>query len=54
MKVKPAQANEDVDKIEGYNLGVNSYITKPIEFGKFAAAVSQIGLYWALLNEPPH
>ena len=46
-------SGEDVDKIEGYNLGVNSYITKPIEFGKFAAAVSQIGLYWAVLNEPP-
>ena len=45
---------EDVDKIASYDLGVNSYITKPIAFDKFAKAIAQIGLYWAVLNEPPH
>jgi two-component system, response regulator len=43
----------EAQRLEGYNLGVNSYITKPIEFDKFAKTISQIGLYWAVLNEPP-
>jgi len=45
--------SSEAQKAEGYNLGVNSYIIKPIEFDKFAKAISQIGLYWAMLNEPP-
>jgi len=43
----------DQDRLESYKLGVNSYITKPIEFDAFAKIVSQIGFYWAVLNEPP-
>jgi two-component system, response regulator len=46
-------SNEDRDIIESYDLKVNSYIVKPVEFDKFMAAVSEIGLYWVLLNQPP-
>lgn len=40
------------DIIESYRLGINSFVTKPVEFGEFTRAVSEIGLYWALLNQP--
>lgn len=46
-------SKEDKDIIEGYKLGVNSYIVKPVGFENFAKAVSEIGLYWLLLNQPP-
>jgi CheY-like chemotaxis protein len=36
-----------------YELGANSYIVKPVDFGKFADAVGKVGFYWILLNEPP-
>ena len=42
---------EEEDVAAGYDLGVNSYIRKPVDFEKFIAAVGQIGLYWLLLNE---
>jgi len=41
------------DIIESYQLGVNSYIVKPVDFEQFTEAVRQIGLYWLLLNQPP-
>ena len=44
---------EDRDIQESYRLGVNSYIVKPVDFERFLAAVSQVGLYWLLLNRPP-
>jgi two-component system response regulator len=44
---------EERDIVESYELGVNSFITKPVEFDKFVDAVSEIGLYWILLNKPP-
>ncbi|MGE3684074.1 MAG: response regulator [Bdellovibrionales bacterium] len=44
-------SKEDRDLIEGYNLGVNSYIRKPVDFVAFTEAVRQLGLYWLLLNE---
>lgn len=45
-------SSEDRDIIESYNLGANSYVCKPIEFDRFTEAVSQLGLYWALINQP--
>ena len=39
--------------IEGYRLGANSYVRKPVDFGHFAEAVRQLGLYWVLVNQPP-
>ena len=39
--------------IEGYNLGCNSYVRKPVEFDKFIEAVGHLGMYWLILNEPP-
>ncbi len=36
-----------------YDLGVNSYIVKPVAFDRFATAVQNLGLYWLILNEPP-
>ena len=44
---------EEQDLINGYSLGANSYVRKPIEFSKFAKVVSQLVSYWVELNEPP-
>ena len=46
-------SKEDRDIAESYNLGVNSYIAKPVEFEEFAKVVSELGLYWLLINHPP-
>ncbi|MEW6521737.1 MAG: response regulator [Thermodesulfobacteriota bacterium] len=46
-------SNEDVDRIESYKLGANSYIRKPVDFNQFLEAVQQLGLYWLVLNEAP-
>ena len=46
-------SREDRDLKECYQLGVNGYVVKPVEFEDFALAVSQLGLYWLLLNETP-
>ena len=42
------------DRLESYQLGVNSYIAKPVEFDIFAKTVAQIGMYWAVLNKLPY
>ena len=46
-------STEDKDRTEGYRLGANSYVRKPVDFVQFAEAVRQLGLYWLVLNEPP-
>jgi two-component system response regulator len=46
-------SNEERDRIEGYSMGANSYVCKPVDFGEFANAVKNLGLYWVLLNTPP-
>jgi two-component system response regulator len=43
---------EERDRIEGYGLGANSYVRKPVDFNQFIEAVRQLGLYWLILNEP--
>ncbi|MEE3716333.1 response regulator [Tumidithrix elongata RA019] len=45
-------SSEDRDIVESYSLGANSYVRKPVEFDRFTEAVSQLGLYWALINQP--
>jgi DNA-binding response OmpR family regulator len=46
-------SREERDIVESYDLGVNSYIVKPVDFDKFVDTVRTLGLYWLLLNEPP-
>jgi len=46
-------SKEDRDVAESYQLGVNSYISKPVEFDEFVKTVSELGLYWLLVNHPP-
>jgi CheY-like chemotaxis protein len=46
-------SKEERDVAESYQLGVNSYISKPVGFEEFAKTVSELGLYWLLINRPP-
>jgi len=46
-------SREEPDIAAAYRLGANSYIVKPVDFEAFSRAVSELGLYWVLLNEPP-
>ena len=45
-------SNEQKDIINGYKLGTNSYVQKPVDFTAFVEAVGQLGLYWLMLNQP--
>jgi CheY-like chemotaxis protein len=45
-------SREERDITESYRLGVNSYIVKPVDFEKFVQAISELGIYWTLLNQP--
>jgi two-component system response regulator len=44
---------EEKDKINGYKLGANSYVRKPVDFSQFTEAIKTLGLYWLIWNEPP-
>jgi two-component system response regulator len=46
-------SKEERDVVDGYKLGVNSFIVKPVEFNSFMEAVKEIGFYWVILNELP-
>jgi two-component system, response regulator len=46
-------SREQVDVIKSYQLGVNSYIVKPVNFESFTRAVQELGMYWLLINQPP-
>lgn len=46
-------SREEQDLIKSYKYGVNSYVVKPVEFGDFAKAVSELGLYWLITNHVP-
>lgn len=46
-------SQEESDIVKSYNLGVNSYLVKPVEFDKFFQAVEELGLYWLLMNKVP-
>jgi len=46
-------SNEEQDLTNGYKLGANSYVRKPVDFVKFSEAIRQLGLYWLIINEPP-
>jgi two-component system, response regulator len=44
---------EEKDKLNGYKLGANSYVRKPVQFDQFVEAIKHLGLYWLIWNEPP-
>ena len=46
-------SKEERDVVQSYQLGVNSYIQKPVDFDQFCETVKQLGLYWLLVNQPP-
>lgn len=46
-------SREESDLLESYQLGVNAYVVKPVNFEDFIGAVGKLGVFWALLNEPP-
>lgn len=46
-------SREEKDLVESYRIGVNAYVVKPVNFQEFVKAVSQLGVFWAVVNEPP-
>jgi CheY-like chemotaxis protein len=48
-----SSSTQDRDILRSYDLGVNSYVSKPVQFEEFAQVVTQLGLYWMLINRPP-
>lgn len=46
-------SREENDLVKGYELGANAYVVKPVDFDQFIGAVTKVGVFWALVNEPP-
>jgi len=57
LKVIPVvmltSSREEADLVSSYQCGVNAYVVKPVGFQQFAEAIKQLGMFWAVLNEPP-
>ena len=46
-------SREEQDIVESYNVGVNAYVVKPVDFHEFVNAIKEFGIFWAVINEPP-
>jgi len=46
-------SREERDLVESYRLGANAYVVKPVDFDQFVNAVKEVGMFWAVINEPP-
>lgn len=46
-------SKEEQDLVRSYELGVNAYVVKPVDFAEFVRAIADLGIFWAVLNEPP-
>ncbi|MEO8397053.1 MAG: response regulator, partial [Chloroflexota bacterium] len=46
-------SREESDIVESYQMGVNSYIVKPVDFEQFVQSIGQVGMYWVLINQHP-
>ena len=46
-------SREEQDLVESYSLGANAYVVKPVSFDDFIEAIKEVGLFWAVINEPP-
>lgn len=57
MKVIPivilTSSREEQDILQSYNLGANAYVVKPVDFHEFVDAIKEVGLFWAVVNQPP-
>src|ERR1700757_3943951 len=48
-----ASTREEKDIVTSYKLGVNAYVVKPVDFHEFVNAIKELGMFWAIINEPP-
>ena len=48
-----ASSKQEKDAVNGYEFGVNAYVVKPVAFNEFVKAIQDLGVFWAVLNEPP-
>ena len=46
-------SHEEKDMVASYKLGVNAYVVKPVDFHEFVNAIKELGIFWAVINEPP-
>ena len=46
-------SREEKDMVASYKLGVNAYVVKPVDFHEFVNAIKELGMFWAIINEPP-
>ena len=46
-------SHEERDMVASYKLGVNAYVVKPVDFHEFVNAIKELGIFWAIINEPP-